>query len=144
MIVASVWLGLSVLICAFAWMASKRTAALLLPLSVITVSAGLVIVSGTPRFTTPKAGHYTVLGAKIIVDVAIYALLDNGSDEPTYYRLPYTNSQANALQSALDSAQDGQGAQAIVGQDGGVSYDGAAPVTDEPPKQAEQPAISIP
>jgi hypothetical protein len=144
MIVASVWLGLSVLICAFAWMAGRRLAALLLPLSVITVSAGLVIVSGTPRFTSPPAGHYTVLGARIDVDVAIYALLDDGKGEPRYFKLPYSTSQANALQQAMDGSPDGQGVQAIVGQDGGVSYDGPPPVTGLPPKQAERPAIALP
>jgi len=77
--------------------------------------------------------------------VAIYALLDDGKSEPRYYRLSYSTSQANALQQAMDSAQDGQGAQAIVGQDGGVSYDGPPPdAKGLPPKQAEQPAISIP
>jgi hypothetical protein len=144
MIVASVWLGLSILMCAFAWMAGKRLAALSLPLAVITVSAGLVTVSGTPRFISPPTGHYTVLGARIDVDVAIYALLDDGKGEPRYFKLPYTASQANALQAALDGAQDGQGVQAIVGPDGGVSYDGPPPVQGLPPKQAEQPAVSIP
>jgi hypothetical protein len=143
-ILASVWLGLALLLSFYAWLAGKRVAALSLPLSVITVSAGLVIVSGTPRLTSPPAGHYTVLGARIDVDVAIYALLDDGKGEPRYFKLPYSTSQANALQQAMDGSPDGQGVQAIVGQDGGVQYDGPPPVTGLPPKQAEQPAVSIP
>jgi hypothetical protein len=143
-ILASVWLGLALLLSFYAWLAGKRVAALSLPLSVITVSAGLVIVSGTPRLTSPPAGHYTVLGARIDVDVAIYALLDDGKGEPRYFKLPYSTSQANALQQAMDGSPDGQGVQAIVGQDGGVSYDGQPSVTGLPPKQAEQPAIALP
>lgn len=143
-ILASLWLLLSVIMCGFAWVAGKRLAAISLPLAVALAALAIYVPLGMPVPHSPKPGKYTVLGAKIIVDVAIYALLDNGSDEPTYYRLPYSNNQANALQSAMDGAQDGQGVQAIVGQDGGVAYDGEAPVTGEPPKTPEQPAVSIP
>jgi hypothetical protein len=143
-LLASTWLLLAVVLCGFAWMAGRRLAALSLPLAVALVAVAIYVPLGMPTPHSPKPGKYTVVGAKIIVDVAIYALLDNGTDEPTYYRLPYTNSQANSLQSALDGAQDGQGVQAVVGQDGGVQYDGPPPVQGLPPKQAEQPAVSIP
>jgi hypothetical protein len=143
-ILASTWLLLAVVMCGFAFMAGKRLVALSLPLAVVLAALAIYVPLGMPFPHSPKPGKYTVVGAKIIVDVAIYALLDNGTDEPTYYRLPYTNSQANSLQSALDGAQDGQGVQAIVGQDGGVSYDGPPPVTGEPPKVPERPAVSIP
>jgi hypothetical protein len=125
-------------------MAGKRLAALSLPVAVVITAFAIWVPTGTPRFTAPPAGHYTVLGARIDVDVAIYALLDDGKGEPRYFKLPYSTSQANALQQAMDGSPDGQSVQAIVGQDGGVSYDGSSPVTGLPPKQAEQPAVSIP
>ena len=141
--VASTWLMLSVLLCAFAWLAGKRFAALSLPIAVVVTAFAIWVPTGTPRYTSPPPGKYTILGARIDVGVAIFALLDDGKSEPRYYRLSYSTSQANALQQAMDGSQDGQGAQAIVGQDGGVSYDGPSPITGEPPKQAEQPAVSI-
>jgi hypothetical protein len=143
-LLASTWLLLAVVMCGFAWMAGKRLVALSLPLAVALAALAIYIPTGSPRFTAPPSGNYTVVGAKIVVDVAIYALLDNGNGEPSYYRLPYTTSQANALQSAMDGTQDGHGVQAIVGQDGGVAYNGPPPVTGEPPKVPETPQVSIP
>jgi hypothetical protein len=53
--------------------------------------------------------------------------------------------QANELQGAQDSGQGQPGSVKLeVGQDGGTQYDGPPPVTGEPPKQPEQPAVSIP
>ncbi|WP_301004201.1 hypothetical protein [Mesorhizobium sp.] len=144
MILASVWLGLALLLSFYSWLAGKRLAALLLPLSAVIAAAALWVPTGSPRFTRPPAGEYTVLGARIDVDVAIYALLDDGKGEPRFYKLPYSNSAANQLQSALDGSQDGQGVQAIVGQDGGVQYDGEPPVTGEQPKVPERPQTTLP
>lgn len=143
-ILASVWLGLALLLSFYAWLAGKRFAAISLPIAVVITAFAIWVPTGTPRYTSPPHGKYIVLGARIDVDVAIYALLDDGRGEPRYYRLSYSASQANALQAALDGAQDGQGVQAIVGQDGGLSYDGDPPVTGLPPKQAEQPAVTLP
>jgi hypothetical protein len=139
---ASDWLALALLLCVFAWFAG-RWLAVALPLVVTIAAFAVYLPTGTPRFTSPPPGKYTIIGADIQVDVAIYALI-KADGVPVYYRLPYTTSQANALQAALDGAQDGQGVQAIVGQDGGVSYDGDPPVTGLPPKQAEQPAVTLP
>lgn len=144
MILASVWLGLAVLLSAYSWLANRRLVALSLPFAAMIAAGAIWIATGSPRFTSPPAGKYTVLGARIDVDVAIYALLDDGKGEPRFYKLPYSNSAANSLQSALDGAQDGQGVHAIVGQDGGVQYDGEPPVTGEQPKVPERPAVSIP
>lgn len=52
----------------------------------------------------PGKGHYTVLGARIDVNEAIYVLLDDGT-VPKYYRLPYTAQKANELQNAMDVAE---------------------------------------
>jgi len=143
-VLASTWLLLAVVLCGFAWMAGRRIAALSLPIAVVLAAFAIYVPTGSPRFTTPPAGKYSVIGADIEVDVAIWALLKPESGPSVYYKLPYSTSQANALQQAMDGAQDGQGVQAIVGQDGGVAYDGPPPVTGMPPKQAEQPAVTIP
>ena len=145
MLLASVWLGLALLLSAYAWMASKRLAAVLLPMSVIVAAGALWVPTGTPRFTPVPQGRYTVIGADIQVDVAIFVLLKSGDMPPTYFKLPYTAAQANALQNAQDEAQGQPGSVKMqVGQDGGVSYDGPPPVTGEPPKQPERPALLIP
>jgi hypothetical protein len=85
---ASVWLGLALLLSFYAWLAGKRVAALSLPVAVVITAFAIWVPTGTPRFTSPPAGHYTVLGARIDVDVAIYALLDDGRGEPRYFKLP--------------------------------------------------------
>lgn len=144
MMIASDWLGLAVLLCVFAWFAG-RWLALALPLAVVLASMAVYIPTGSPRFTEPPPGKYTVLGAKIEVDVAIWALLDDGKGIPRYFRLPYSAGAAGELQEALDGAENGTGVQARVNGEGGVQYDGAPPSVHEPePKQAEQPAIAIP
>jgi hypothetical protein len=143
-ILASVWLGLSLLLSLYAWFAARRLPALLLPLSATIAAAALWVPTGSPRLTHVPAGKYTVVGAKIEVDVAIYALLDDGKSEPRFYRLPYSAAQANALQQAMDAAQNGQGVKATIDGQGGAQFDGPPPVTGEPPKQVEQPAVSIP
>ncbi|MBZ9807714.1 hypothetical protein [Mesorhizobium sp. ESP-6-2] len=139
--IASTWLGLSLVLCLSAWVAKRRIVAVSLPFAVCIAALAVYIPTGSPRFTAPPAGEYQVLGADIQVDVAIYALLKPKDGPAVYYKLPYSTSQANALQGALD----GEGAaKAQVGENGGVSYDGDPPVTGTEPKQPETPAISIP
>ena len=142
-LLASIWLGLALLLCIFAWFAG-RWLALALPLAVALAAIAIYFPTGSPRFTTPPPGKYTVLGAKIEVNVAIWALLDDGNGEPRYYRLPYSTSAANDLQQALDGAQNGQGVKAVIDGEGGQSYDGDPPVTGEETKVPEAPAISLP
>jgi len=145
LLMATDWLFLSVIICFFAWVAGRRLAALLLPLCAVLAAVALWIPTGTPRLTAIPSGKYAVLGAKIVVDQAIYVLLDGGNGEPIYYRLPYTASEANELQGAQDAGQGQPGSVKLeVGQDGGTKYDGPPPVSGEAPKPPEQPAISIP
>ncbi|WP_192248420.1 hypothetical protein [Mesorhizobium caraganae] len=144
MVIASTWLGISILMCIFAWFAA-RWLALALPLAVAAAALAIYIPTGSPRFTTPPPGKYTVLGAKIVPDVGIWVLLDDGASEPRYYRLQYSTSQANELQGAQDAGQGQPGSVKMeVGQDGGTRYDGPPPVTGEPPKAPEQPALTIP
>lgn len=143
-LLATVWLGNAIVLCAFSWWAGKRVAALSLPLAVALAALMVWLPTGTPRFTQPPAGKYTVLGARIDVDVAIWALLDDGKGIPRYFRLPYSAKAAGELQNAMDGAENGQGVKAEVDGEGGASFDGEAPVTGEPPKQPEQPAIQLP
>ncbi len=143
-ILATTWLALSTMLCVFTWFKGGWRHAVLLPLTVALAAYYLYIPTGSPRYTTPPAGKYTVLGFRIDVDVAIWALLDDGKGVPTYYRLPYSASQANSLQQAHDGAENGSGVQATVNGEGGVAYDGDPPVTGEPPKVPETPQISLP
>jgi hypothetical protein len=142
---ATAWLGLSVTMSALAWMAGRKLAAILLPLCVIVAAFCVFLPLGKPIPFAPAQGRYTVVGAKIVPNVAIWALLDDGKSEPRYYRLKYTNEAANQLQQALDGqAGGGPGVKVKIGEDGGQSYDGEPPVTGEQPKTPETPAISIP
>jgi hypothetical protein len=81
----------------------------------------------------------------MVPNIGIWLLLDDGKGEPRYYRLPYSNEVANQLQAAQDGAQGtGQGPHVHIDGEGGETYDGQPPVTGEPPKTPEVPAISIP
>jgi hypothetical protein len=141
---ATDWLGLAILLCIFAWFSGRRFVALLLPFAAIIAALSLLVVTGSPRFTSPPPGKYTVVGADIEVDVAIWALLKPENGPAVYYRLPYTPGQAGALQEAKDGAGENGQVTATIGDEGGVSYDGPPPVTGEPPKVPEQPQTTLP
>lgn len=146
-LIATDWLFLSVMLCAFAWMAGRKLAAITLPLCVVLAAFAVYLPLGKPIPLAPKAGEYTVLGAKIEVNVAIWVLLDDNKNpsEPRYYRLPYSNEAANQLQAAQDASQGtGQGPHVKIDGEGGQSYDSEPPVTGEPPKTPETPQISLP
>ncbi|MGY2995432.1 hypothetical protein [Mesorhizobium sp. URHB0026] len=143
-LLASTWLGLAVLLCTFAWFAKRRVIGLSLPIAVAVAALAVYLPTGSPRFTHPPAGSYTVVGADIVPNVGIWVLLKEGGKPPVYYRLPYSNSQADQLQNAKDTAGEG-GVKATVGDEGGVTYQGEHPQSDTaPPKTPEIPAISIP
>lgn len=144
-LLASTWLGLAVLLCTFAWFAKRRVIGLSLPIAVALAALAVYLPTGSPRFTKPPPAEYTVVGADIQVNVAIYLLLKVGDAPPTYYRLPYSNEAANQLQQALDGAAGGgPGVKVKIDGEGGQSYDGPPPVTGEPPKTPETPQISLP
>jgi len=133
--VATVWLAFVVVLAAYAWF--RR--AWLLP---IVAAVALVLAAAPlshPAFWQPPAGQYTLIGARIDVGRAIYVLLDDGKGEPRYFRLPYSNKQANALQQAMDKAQaQGGNVGMRVGGEGAVGFDNQAP-QDDAPKQEQQP-----
>ena len=141
---ASTWLGLCAVLSIFAWFANRRFIAAALPFAAIIAALALYVPLGKPIPFSPKPGRYTVLGAKIEVNVAIWALLDDGTGEPKYFRLPYSSSAASQLQNALDGAQNGQGVEAQVDGQGGASFDGEPPVHADEPKVSEAPALSLP
>jgi len=144
-ILASDWLGLALLLSVFAWFAGRRWIALILPFAAMIAAFAVYVPTGSPRFTQPPAGRYTVVGADIEVDVAIYALLKGEDGVSRFYRLPYSTAQANALQEAKDGAGEGGQVTATIGEDGGARYDGPPPDAQGlPPKQAEQPAVQLP
>lgn len=140
---ASDWLALALLLCLYAWL-PRRLVAFTLPLAVVLAALAVYIPTGTPRFTAPPAGRYTVLGADIQVDVAIFALLKPENGPAMFFRLPYSTKAANDLQGAKDEAGEGGGVSATIGEDGGVKYDGPPPVQGDPPKQPEAPAVTLP
>jgi hypothetical protein len=91
---------------------------------------------------SPPKGDYAVLGARIDVDEAIYVLLDDGKDEPRYYRLPYSQAAANQLQAALDGAADGEGGVSMtMDGDGSPGFAEETPPPD-PEKRAERAILN--
>jgi hypothetical protein len=98
-----------------------------------------LLTLGHPSFTKPPAGEYTVLGARIDVDEAIYVLLDG--PVPKYYVLPYSQQSANDLQVAQEGTADGEGTVGMsMGEDGSPGFAEEAP-PPEPDKQAERAII---
>lgn len=143
--IATTWLALALLLATFSWFAKRQMIAIFLPVVAVLAAAALYVPLGRPIPLSPKAGHYTVLGAKVVPNVAIWVLLDDGVSEPRYYRLKYSNTDANALQQAEDAGNGQPGSVKMqVGPDGGASYDGPPPVSGEPPKPVEQPALNLP
>jgi len=142
MIIATTWLCLAFILCGMGWFINRRLVLFSLPASCLIAAVALWIPTGSPRFTKPPQGDYVVVGAKIVVDKAIYVLLDTG-DVPTYYVLPYSTAAANQLQDALD-ARNGEGVAAHVKRgrnDEGVSFDGPPPVSGNVEKRPETPVF---
>lgn len=127
------------------WFCRPRVSALLIW---IVGSAALLPASfmplASPAFWAPPPGKYTVLGVRIDVNKAIYALLDNGlGGSPRYYTLPYTTGTANQLQDAIDASQGQQGGvEAEFGEGGEPAFHGPS-VQEDRPKQPEQPAFEV-
>lgn len=144
------WLFLTLALCAFAWLAvptaaSRHRAATVAALPVVALVAWVSLLQplGKPA-APPSAGKYTVLGARIDVPTqnsagAIYVLLD-GAPKPTYYAMPYTKAAAEQLQGAMDGEGD---VSAVIGPEGGVSFNGQPPVTDDENKTVEMPLMNI-
>lgn len=139
---ASTWLALALALSAVAWF-SRWPAAVLLPIATVAAALALYVPLGKPRFTTPPPGRYTVLGADIVPEVAIYVLLKGETGEAVYYVMPYSVGEANALQGAMDTTEGNGGVSANVDGEGGVAYEGEPPVTDGQQKTPEAPAFEF-
>ncbi|MBY3333724.1 hypothetical protein HFN98_24335 [Rhizobium laguerreae] len=101
----TLWLAFVLAAGAIAWFGTKRQAIAFLIVAIATAPAAFLTLGHAAPWQ-PAKGHYTVLGARIDVDEAIYVLLDAGGDgEPRFYKLPYSAQQANSLQNALDTAE---------------------------------------
>jgi hypothetical protein len=86
----------------------------------------------------PAHGEWTVEGARIDVDVAIWVLLSQAGGEPRFYVLPYTAATANKLQQAMDAAREGEGPRLEMTESGEAVFH-EPPVRADPPKQPEEP-----
>ncbi|PDS97497.1 hypothetical protein CO659_12585 [Rhizobium sp. S9] len=137
----TLWLAFVLAAGAICWFGTKRQAVAFLAVAVITAPATLLPLGHAYPFSPPK-GHYTVLGARIDVDEAIWVLLDSGSAPPLYYRLPYKASTANDLQSALDVAEGNGGMVGMQqGEEGSPGFAEEGAPGSEQPKRAEPQAI---
>lgn len=133
----TLWLAFTLSVGAISYFGTRRQALAFLAVSIATGFASTIPL-GHPSYDPPP-GEYTVLGARIDVDEAIYVLLDGPI--PKYYRLPYSAGTANQLQQALDGAADGEGTATMrQGQDGspGFAEDHGPP---EEAKRAEVPLL---
>lgn len=136
--VALGWLAFMLALGIYAWF---RRAWLLPFIGALTLYIAPIPL-GLPQFWSPPAGKYNVVGAKIIPNVAIYALLDNGASQPRYYKLPYSAKQANALQNAMDHNADGHGKVGMKLDSQGKMTVEKFPHRPTPPKQVSQPLFS--
>lgn len=132
MYIAIVWLGFVLSCGVIAYFGSRRQAVAFALIAGLMLPASMLAL-GRPAPWQPGTGSYTVLGARIDVDVAIYVLLD-ADPVPRFYRLPYSAGTANQLQSAIDNTEDGDG---VVTMD--VTGENALGFRDEqPPPEPEK------
>lgn len=103
----TLWLAFVAATAAVAWFGSKRQA---LVLALVAAATGIMpaVTLGHPAYDLPN-GEHVVLGLKIDEPRAIYVLLDASEQgqEPRYYRLPYSDETAKALQDAAYAAEEG-------------------------------------
>lgn len=137
----TLWLAFVLAVGAIAWFGSRRQAIAFLVLALVTAPA-TALPLGHAAPWQPAPGQYTVLGARIDIDEAIYVLLD-GDPSPRFYRLPYSQSAANQLQAALDGTADGEGSVSMrLGEDGSPGFREEGGAAEEP-KRAEQPTLRM-
>lgn len=135
------WLALVLGIGVIAWFGTRRQA-IAFAVMALAMAPATLLTLGHPAITAPPAGHYTVLGARIDVDEAIYVLLDGGAGEPRYYRLPYSAKQASELQNSLDTAEaNGTAVGMTLDGDGSPGFAEEGQTGGSEVKQAEPQAI---
>jgi hypothetical protein len=150
MIVAmNAWLGLTVVMGACALFAILRhggarwgvLATLTFIWAAIASYALLQAPMGFPDYDPLPDGEFTILGARIDVDEAIYIMIDG--PQPHLYKLPYSASDADKLQKGMDAVANGE-AGAMMGKadgsQGAVEFY-EAPVAGDEEKTPEVPQI---
>ncbi|MGR9056103.1 hypothetical protein ACU8NH_09355 [Rhizobium leguminosarum] len=135
----TLWLAFVLAAGTITWFGTRKQALAFLILATATAPAAFLTLGHAAPWE-PAKGHYTVLGARIDVNVAIWVLLD-ADPAPKYYRLPYSAQQANELQNALDTAEaNGTGVGLTTdGEAAGFAEEGRSGA--DVPKQAEPQAI---
>ena len=133
----TLWLAFVAATAAVAWFGSKRQA---IVLALVAAATGIMpaVTLGHPATTLPD-GEHVVLGMKIDEPTAIYVLLDG--EEPRYYRLPYNDKTAKALQDASYAAEEGEG-QVVMQNSGGDASPGFSErLHADPPRKAGEGAV---
>lgn len=126
----TLWAAFVLAVGAVTWFGTRRQAIVFVLIALATAPAAALPL-GYAAPWKPAPGHYTVHGARIDVDVAIYVLLSAEGGEPRYYKLPYIPQTANGLQRAMDMAEgnggtvgaeiDGEGSPGFAEEGGAVS-----------------------
>lgn len=136
----TLWLALVLATGAIAWFGTKRQAVAFLLVAIATAPAAFLTLGHAAPWQ-PPAGKYTVLGARIDVDEAIYVLLD-ADPEPRFHKLPYSSKAASELQNSLDTAEaNGTGVGLTMDGDGESGFAEEGQPGADTPKQAEPQAI---
>ena len=134
----TLWLAFVLAIGAVCWFSQNRRQAIAFVVIAIATAPASALPLGHAAPWKPAPGHYTVLGARIDVDEAIWVLLDAGGT-PRFYRLPYTPQTANGLQNAMDMAEGNGGTVgATIGTDGSPGFAEEGVAGEEPEKQPER------
>lgn len=139
------WLGLTLTLAAFALASVYRLRGASVAAFILAACAAyplLQVPLSYPAHGEPPKGEYTILGARIDIDEAIYVLLDGGDGEPRYWRLPYTAWRAESLQNALNAAEGNGGVEMSVG-DGGETEFHPPPVAADEAKRADTPMMEV-
>lgn len=138
----TLWLAFVLSCGVIAWFGTRRQAIAFLVVVIFAAPMSFMTLGHAAPWQ-PAPGHYTVLGAKIEVDVAIWVLLDSETG-PRFYRLPYSTGTANALQQSMDAAL-GNGGTVGADIDGegspGFAEEGGAGAGEVKEQQQEVPLL---
>lgn len=131
----TLWLAFVAATGAVAWFGSKRQA---IAFAAVAIATGIMpaVTLGHPAHDLPK-GEHVVLGLKIDEPRAIYVLLDG--QEPRYYRLPYSDETAKALQDAAYAAEEG--GEVIMNNSGDGQPGFSERMPAEPPAKAQESVV---
>lgn len=136
----TIWLAFVAATGIVAYFGDRKQAVAFCVIAALTLPA-TVFALGRPTPWQPSPGKHSIIGARIVQDVAIFVLID-AAPEPRFYRLPYSKQAAEELQAAMDALADGEGK--IVMENGGDAALGFREETppDDPPKQPENALVN--